>query len=502
MGCPEKVENPSTDVKWRLNNLYWIKDKAGNKIRFKLNSSQEDLLDNMWYLNVVLKARQRGFTTFIDIFMLDACIWNSNTSAGIIAHTRDDAKVIFREKIKFPYDNLADEIKEACPAILDSAETMTFGNGSQIRVGTSLRSGTLQYLHISEHGKICAKYPDKAREIKTGALNTVQAGQFIFIESTAEGRSGDFYDFSQEAERLKVAQKPLTKLDFKFHFYPWFEDEEYILDPEMVVLSVEEKDYFQELEDKHGIKLSPEQKAWYVKKARQQGDDMKREYPSTSKEAFEAAIEGSIFSKQMALIRRKKQICHVPPQPALPVHSFWDLGVNDDTTIWLMQVISANQYNVVGYYENSGEGFAHYKAWLDDWRNKNLCAFGKHYGPHDLEKRLQGVEVKTQKQLATEAGIPFVVVPRISEEKDGYTASRNAIPNCWFDESACATGITHLDSYRKEWDDKLGVWKDKPMHDSASHGAKGFETFAVAVQRDMLNTKPKVQRAPRRGTTV
>lgn len=50
-----------------------------------------------------------------------------------------------------------------------------------------MRSGTLNYLHISEYGKICAKFPDKAREIRTGALNTIQAGQIAWIESTAEG---------------------------------------------------------------------------------------------------------------------------------------------------------------------------------------------------------------------------------------------------------------------------------------------------------------------------
>lgn len=74
------------------------------------------------------------------------------------------------------------------PAVQDSADTLTFGNNSSLRVSTSMRSGTLQLLHVSEFGKICAQYPDKAREIVTGALNTVEAGQFVVIESTAEAR--------------------------------------------------------------------------------------------------------------------------------------------------------------------------------------------------------------------------------------------------------------------------------------------------------------------------
>ena len=73
-------------------------------------------------------------------------------------------------------------------------------NNSSIRVGTSLRSGTLQYLHISEYGKLCAQFPEKAREVRTGALNTVQAGQVVFIESTAEGQEGHFFDLCEARE--------------------------------------------------------------------------------------------------------------------------------------------------------------------------------------------------------------------------------------------------------------------------------------------------------------
>ena len=59
----------------------------------------------------------------------------------------------------------------------DAADELLFSNNSSIRVGVSMRSGTLQYLHISEYGQVCARFPEKAREIRTGALNTVQAGQ-------------------------------------------------------------------------------------------------------------------------------------------------------------------------------------------------------------------------------------------------------------------------------------------------------------------------------------
>ena len=57
--------------RWRLDNLYWITGKEGKRTKFRLNWAQETLFNEMHHLNVILKARQLGFTTFIQLFMLD-----------------------------------------------------------------------------------------------------------------------------------------------------------------------------------------------------------------------------------------------------------------------------------------------------------------------------------------------------------------------------------------------------------------------------------------------
>ena len=105
---------------------------------------------------------------------------------------REDAEDFFNKKIKFAYDNLPEWLKAERVATSDSSKMLAFSNGSSIRVGTSLRSGTYQYLHISEFGKLCAQRPDRAEEIIAGAINTVEVGSFIFIESTGEGAYGRF----------------------------------------------------------------------------------------------------------------------------------------------------------------------------------------------------------------------------------------------------------------------------------------------------------------------
>ena len=218
------IKDKFKDAYWRLNNLYWIQDKYGRKVKFNLNWAQQELYDNLWYCNVILKARQLGISTFVCILFLDRCLFNSNLSAGIIAHTLEDAQQLFR-KVKFAYDHLNEEIKRRISAANDTSQMLKFSNNSSIRVGTSLRSSTFQYLHISEFGKICAKFPDKANEIVTGSLNTVAPGQYIFIESTAEGRDGYFYDICKRAQSMRM--NDLSKLDFKFHFFPWWKEPVY-----------------------------------------------------------------------------------------------------------------------------------------------------------------------------------------------------------------------------------------------------------------------------------
>jgi hypothetical protein len=158
------------------------------------------------------------------MLFLDRCLFNPDQAAGIIAHTLEDAQHMFR-RVKYAYDGLPQSLKDAITCDNDTSQMLKFSNGSSLRVGTSLRSSTFQYLHISEFGKICAKFPDKAQEIITGSLNTVAAGQYVFIESTAEGREGYFYDICKLAQSRQG--KTLGKLDFRFHFFPWWGDPSY-----------------------------------------------------------------------------------------------------------------------------------------------------------------------------------------------------------------------------------------------------------------------------------
>ena len=163
------------DRKWRLNNLYYVKDEDGNMIKFEMRPIQEYLHDNLWFFNIIPKARQLGMTTFFCILYLDQALFNKNKTALIIAHRAEDMRKIFQNKIRFAWDNLHPWLKSIIgEAETDSANELRFPNGSSISVSMSSRSGTVNYLHISEFGYICQKYPEKAKEIVTGSINSVQ----------------------------------------------------------------------------------------------------------------------------------------------------------------------------------------------------------------------------------------------------------------------------------------------------------------------------------------
>lgn len=489
----QRVRNYS-NREWRLNNLYWITNEKAEKIQFRMNMIQRQLLREMWYLNLILKARQPGISTFVMLFMLDVCLFNSNIRAGVIAHNREDAEYLFEDKIKFAYDNLPDDVRASRPADTSSKHELKFNNNSSIRVGTSMRSGTLQYVHVSEYGKISKKYPEKAREIKTGTFNTVHVGQVIFVESTAEGQEGEFYELEKKARALRDSKKALTPLQFKHHFFPWWRDPKNRHDPEGVVVYAPLHKYFQTLLLKYKIRLTASQKAWYSLKEDVQGGDMKREFPSTEREAFETALLGAYFETEMTKLRLRGRITRVPHRPGALVDTWWDIG-EDCTAIWFTQDFG-REVHVIDYYENSGEGLPFYKSVLiEKEKDKEL---GYHYGrfgaPADLDDREWGVGAKRY-ATALQLGMKFDVAPKCKNKEDDINAARIMLPVCLFDEERCSDGIKALDSYRKEWDAKRGTYKDKPLHDWACHCADAF--MVLSTTHDFRRSKG-VARAIRR----
>jgi hypothetical protein len=492
----DELEKNMHDKWWRLNHLYYIIDKHGKRVLFKCNEAQSFLYNNMWFMNLVLKDRQRGMTTFIDLYILDDALFYPDLEAGIIAHKESDAIKIFRRKIKYPYDNLPAEIKRERPLLTKRNDELAFPNNSYVYVSTSMRSGTVNRLHLSEFGKVCAKFPEKAKEIVSGSLEAVHPGSIVWIESTAEGREGYFYNYCDDAQKLAISGRKPTKLEFKLFFFGWTEDRDKRT-TEPIQLTSADNLYFDKLEKRLGIKLDDEQKWWYAAKKKIQREEMKKENPATIEEAFEAAIEGAYYSTELLDARDQGRIGHVPHVEGIPVDTWWDLGYDDSTSIWFTQTVG-RQIRAIAYYEAHNEALLHYGKEMHQLATAGGWIFGTHTGPHDTLKHELGTGKTLQEQAkdlvdpvtGEDYSFIFSVANRISSQQEGIEAVRSILPYCWFDELATTitlghtshekkVGLPSLENYRKEYDEKRETFVPRPLHNWASHGAKAFETLAI-----------------------
>lgn len=465
----DELKEKLGDRWWRLNNLYYVKDKRGKKVLFQPNAVQTEIHDGLWFFNIIPKARQLGITTFFAILYLDQILFSENQTAGIIAHRQEDMKKIFRNKIRFAWDNLHPWLKAKIgEPNTDSAYELVFPNGSTIFVSMTTRSGTIQFLHISEFGYVCQKFPEKAEEIVTGAINSVDAGQMVSIESTAAGREGYFYDFCMEAEKLRKEGRELSPLDFKIFFFPWWVEPSYSMEGN-ILIPKELQDYFTTLEQKHGIKLSEGQKKWYYKKKQHNKEKMYAEYPSTLDEAFSLSIEGAYYAKEMERVYLERRIQPLPHDPLKEVDTWWDLGM-DDLNVILFTQTNGGQIKFIDMYWNRGEKLAHYVDVLNDKRQKLGYRYGTHNFPHDVEvKELSSGN--SRKQTLYQLGMTNIRVGKKEGVNDGIDKVRSLFTRFWFDEQKCAKLHESLFNYRHEFDSKMGVWKDKPRHDENSHFA-------------------------------
>lgn len=474
----------------RLNTIYKIVDKNGKLVDFKMNIEQYDFFRNMHNLNIVLKPRQRGFTTIIQLFLLDIALFTPNTSCGVIAHNKDDAQKFFDKKIRLAYENIPPDFKKkhVPTAEQDREGQLKFSNGSYISVGTSMRSDTLQYLHISEFGKLCAKFPEKAAEVVSGALNTVSVGNWIAIESTGEGAYGHFYDMCTVAREKANNNEELSEMDYKFFFYPWWTAREYRLAVYQQPTPEDEK-YFSELERFSGIVLDRAQKNWYILKRKEQKERMWREYPSTPDESFRGIIDGAPLSRIMSNLRRQGHVCRVPWSRAHPVHTFWDLGRNDMMAIWFMQHIGFEK-RWIDYHEDNFLPLSHYATVLLD----RPYVYGTHHLPHDADVvELSRTDAKSRKEILEDL-LPgdFVVIDRIASEEEGVNMTRENMDDCYFDEVKCEQGLKCLENVRYRWDEKLQAFQPNLLRTWAKHGYDAFAQYGHGYRHragTSVNTK-------------
>lgn len=475
------------DKKWRINNLYKIRNKAGLLVKFVRNRAQAHYAENKWYRNLILKSRQLGFTTDEAIDSLDDVLFTPNVDALMIAHNLEAGESIFDKKIVFAWEKLPDEIRRLYGLDNKSSKTLKFDFGenkgfSSLAVDTSGRSGTYQRVHITELADIAKKYPKKIPDIIEGTIPAIPTTGRLDIESTSQGASGEFYEMFMDAwER----GDPTQPQEYKAHFYNWtWDDEEMAQITEPIAFSaMHQGEKFEEYARKHT--LTQVQITYYYQKwlsLNKKWNALKREYPTTPQEAFSAVSEGTYYGESIGLMEENGQIGVVPWDRALKVHTVWDLGVGKNMAVGFFQRDTATNFvKLIDFEEGEGsEALPEMAAKV----LKKPYLYGRHFGPHDLEATEVGTG-KTRVESAKEYGIKFTLVDNHTIE-DGINAVSIWLDRLLVDKVLCKKWIKAMKAYEHEWDEKRGMYKDDPLHNWASHPAD-MSRYAALAEKKMTN---------------
>jgi len=187
----------------------------------------------------------------------------------------------------------------------------------------------------------------------------------------------------------------------------------------------------------------------------------------------EAAVKGAIYGKELTAARQEGRITTVPYDPALPVNTYWDLGMH--LAIWFEQSTRSGEVRLIDYYESGGEASLPEAAKI---LKEKGYAYGRHVAPHDIVVK-ELASGRSRLESAAALGIHFQIAPKLSIE-DGINAVKLLLPRCWFDGVRCQAGLEALRNYRRDFNARLNEFKAEPLHNWASHGSDAFRYLAVS----------------------
>lgn len=401
--------------------------------------------------NIVLVLHRRaGKTTAVLNHLIRDAMNRSFTRYAFIAPTYKQAKNIAWDLLKFyarPIPGVEFNINEL---------TVTFPNGSKIQLFGAENADALRGIGL--HGVCFDEYSQQPSNIYSEVVSKCLAdtdGYSIWI-GTPQGKN-EFY---------RVYRQGITDTE---HWFALLQTIDTTLDTESP------KD-----ENIQNLKTYLEREKRQVRQGLISEDEFLQEWYCS----FDASVKGAYYASELAKLFADKRSREHLFDSLLQVHTVWDIGVGDKTAIGFYQK-AHNEIRMIDYYENEGEGLTHYIKVLQEKQQKLGYVYGKHYAPHDIAVR-EFSTGKSRLEIAAELGINFEIVPKLDLE-DGINAGRAAFHRLWVDSEKCFYWLDAMAQYTKEWDDKKGVFKNKPLHNWTSHPADVHRYMAI-VEKEMAST--------------
>lgn len=203
-------------------------------------------------------------------------------------------------------------------------------------------------------------------------------------------------------------------------------------------------------------------------------------------------LDGAVYAEELREAQSQGRICKVPYDRATAVHTYWDIGRSDNTSVWFVQQ-AGFEWHVVDFYSSNLKHIDHYFSVLQS----RGYVYGLHWFPHDAKAKHIGVKMSLEEQARAKLGNWNVrIVPKLSV-LDGINAARTVFPQCYFDSERCAEGLHALRHYQYDTETVLTrdgsavkVPSGNPRHDWASHTADAFRYFAVASKMPHMRKRP------------
>ena len=230
---------------------------------------------------------------------------------------------------------------------------------------------------------------------------------------------------------------------------------------------------------------------------------------------YEIVTEGAYYAVLLAAADADGRIGDFPYDPALPVLTAWDIGVDDYTAIWFLQE-NGNQVRAIDYFEASGEGLesivmqALPELVPAGQRQRELevirsvaFKYGRHYFPHDIKVREWGAG-RSRLTTAQELGLKNINIGIQANPSERINALRKLLPFMRFNKATTNDGIKRLRNYSRKFNRAMETFSG-PLHDQNSHGSDALGEFAVNchLSRSKIveverNPKDYKQRSPQR----
>ncbi len=204
---------------------------------------------------------------------------------------------------------------------------------------------------------------------------------------------------------------------------------------------------------------------------------------------FTAALVGSVYGDLMEGLEKEGRVQNFAHDGSM-VFTFWDLGLNDSTAVWIMEVVDG-QVRVIAHYENHGQPLSHYFDQIDKFQKDLHLKFRKHWLPHDAKALTLAARTSCEDQFRERFGSGMVSVGPKLDLLDGLQAGRWLLQQDIKFHPRCGIGIEALKQYHYEYDDKRKTYTNRPEHDWTSHCADAFRYMAITAKHVMRIAEPR-----------